>query len=219
MKKSRSIFGLILCFFILSCKTIYNISTSESDAKIFVNGKSIGTGSAEIIVRKHDVAVVKAEKTGYFTQETTLSYIGSKIRNQYITMSKDDAYDASVKNDYANKDFEQEVSNKIKEDEAWKIISQIVTSYFDNIEMADKATGYLKTSWQSRSFTQSTVRSRIIVKQSGTDPLKYKLKIISEIADKPDQSVKDDEKFKEWDRVLKKYDGLITEFQTRLSAK
>jgi len=65
--------------------------------------------------------------------------------------------------------------------------------------MADKETGYMKTSWQSKSFTQKTSRTRIIIKQSSSFPLKYKIKIGSEFADKPEQSVKDDDKFKEWD--------------------
>lgn len=220
MKNIKLFLGLAICvFFLAECKTAYTLSTSESDAKISVNGNAVGTGSTVVVVKKHNSATIKSEKTGFFTETTYLSYLGMKSKTEYITLTKDDAYDASIKNDYANKDFEQEVNIKLTEEAAWKIISQIVTSYFDNIEMADKATGYMKTNWQTKSFLQTTVRTRIIVKQSSSTPLKYKIKLISEIADKPDQSVKDDDTFKEWDRILKKYNDLITEFQTRLSAK
>ena len=39
-----------------------------------------------------------------------------------------------------------DASSKYSDTEAWKIISRGVPSYFDNLEMADQATGYMKTS-------------------------------------------------------------------------
>lgn len=220
-------FGLLKVFalgLLCGCRTAVIITSSEQDAKIFVDGRQISSGgSADIVkVKKNTCASIKVEKTGFLTENLSYCYSGTNLiapKTKYIELKRDDAYDASVKNDYANKDFEQEVNKKYTEAEAWKIISQIITSYFDNIEMADKETGYMKTSWQSKSFTQKTIRTRIIIKQSSSSPLKYKIKIVSEFAEKPEQSVKDDDKFKEWDRILKKYDGLITEFQTRLGAK
>ncbi len=220
----KTILSLAIAISILSgCSTKVIFTTSEKDAKIYVDGRFMGTGETPVVkVKKHTCVNVKTEKTGFLTNDTKYCYTGyswGRIKTKTIDLTHDDAFDASIKNDYANKDFEQEIDSRLSESDAWKIISQIVTSYFDNLEMADKATGYMKTSWQSKSFSQKTIRTRVIVKQSSISPLKYKLKIISEYCDQPNQSVKDDDKFKEWDRILKAYDELINEFQARLGQK
>lgn len=44
---------------------------------------------------------------------------------------------------------------------------------------------------------------------------KYKIQV-SEQSGRPGTSVKLDQNFREWDRILRKYDGMMTEFQTRL---
>ena len=223
MRKTISILSLSAIGLLSSCKTAVIFTSSEKDAQIFVDGRQMGSGQTSVVkIKKHDCVNVKVEKTGFLTEKIQSCYNGFTLgqpNTKYIELPNDDAYDASMITDYANKDFEVNVNKEFKEEEAWKIISQIITGYFDNLEMADKATGYMKTSWQSKSFTRQTIRTRIIVKQSGSSPLKYKIKIISEFADSPNQSVKDDDKFKEWDRVLRAYDGLVTEFQTRLGGK
>jgi hypothetical protein len=130
-------------------------------------------------------------------------------------MQRDDAYDASVQTDIANIDIELKVNNMDK-DRAWKLINQIVLTYIDVIEMTDKETGYLRTAWELKTFKQNTVRTRIIVKEASTDPLTFKVKLVSEASGLPMVSVKSDELFKEWDRVLRSYEGVIDEFQARV---
>ncbi len=220
----KTVILLATLFLILSaCRTKIIFTTSPKDTKIFVDGKSMGTGETPIIkVKRHNCINVKAEKTGFISQEFKYCYSGNTIgqaKTKYIELQHDDAFDASIKNDYANKDFEQSINPRFNEEQAWKLISQIITSYFDNLEMADKFTGYLKTSWQSKTFLKKTIRTRVIVKQSSIEPLKYKLKIISEYSDQPNQSVKNDDQFKEWDRILRGYNDLISEFQSRLGNK
>jgi hypothetical protein len=219
--KNNLLYYTLILITLNSCATVYLFQPSEKDADIYVNGKKINS-EEPVSIYKNQCVNVKVEKTGFQTNQSSYCYVGASLHvpeNKFITLVRDDAYDASVKNDYANKDFEQEIDPKYIEQEAWKIISQIITGYFDNIEMADRETGYLKTSWQTKSFAKITVRTRVIIKQSSSKPLKYRVKIISEYAEGSDQSVKDDDKFKEWDRVLKKYDPLISEFQDRLSVK
>lgn len=223
MKKVIFTISLGASLLLSGCRTAVIFTTSEKDAQIYVDGRQMGSGETPIVKVKKDKCVnVKAEKPGFLTETLQYCYNGTNLgqpKTQFIKLPHDDAYDASMITDYANKDFEVNVNKTLKEEEAWKIISQVVTGYFDILEMADKATGYMKTSWQSKSFTRQTIRTRIIVKQSSSSPLKYKIKIISEYADSPSQSVKNDDRFKEWDRVLRAYDGLITEFQTRLGGK
>jgi hypothetical protein len=48
--------------------------------------------------------------------------------------------------------------------------------------------------------------------------LAYKIKLISEVANSEKVSVKSDEMFMDWDRVLRKYREIIREAQTRLGS-
>lgn len=222
MKHIFTLLVVCLYFVISGCKTKVIIASSEQDAQILVDGKIMGRGqTSTIMIKKNSCVNVQIEKTGYLKENFSYCFNGMnfKPKTQYIELKSDDAFNASLSTDYSNKDFEVTVNKSMNENEAWKIISQIVTNYFDNLEMADKATGYMKTSWQSKSFLQKTIRTRIIVKQSSSTPLKYKLKIISEYSDNPKESVKNDDNFKQWDRVLRAYDGIIGEFQTRLGNK
>ncbi len=57
----------------------------------------------------------------------------------------------------------------------------------------------------------------MIVKLGDTDPLTYKVKLVSEESGAPGTSVKSDEKYREWDRVLRKFQNVIDELQSRLS--
>ena len=82
--------------------------------------------------------------------------------------------------------------------------------------MTDKETGYLRTAWSLKTFMQNTVRTRIIIKESSNDPLVFKVKLISESSGLPMTSVKSDELYKEWDRVLRSYSNVISEFQARV---
>lgn len=131
-------------------------------------------------------------------------------------MKKDDAFESSSKSDQANIDFSIVVNKKIDVSAVWKLATQIVTDYFDAIEVSDKETSYLRTSWNIQSFTQNTVRTRFIIKLANSNPLTFKVKLVSESSGETGTSPKADEKFKEWDRVLRKYQNIISDFQTRL---
>ena len=104
----------------------------------------------------------------------------------------------------------------MNKDKAWKLINQIVLNHIDVIEMTNKETGYLRTSWSLKSFKQNTIRTGIIIRDSSTDPLVFKVKLVNEYSGLPLTSVKADELYKEWDRVLQSYSGVIPEFQARI---
>lgn len=126
-------------------------------------------------------------------------------------------FKSSVETNYANEEFGQSVGNGLSKEEAWNVVSQTVTTYFDNLKMADLQTGYMKTAWEARSFRRATIRTRAIVTQNSSNTLSYQIKIVSEIADEEDVSIDNDQAFEEWDRILKQYDGMIDEFQARLN--
>lgn len=138
----------------------------------------------------------------------------------FLELAVDEAYTSSVSSDLANVRITVPVKAGIAPEEAWKILSSIITGYFDILETVDYNTGYLTTSWQVQNFQSSIIRTRVIVSTGGnTDQIAYAVKLISQEAfldGKNQVTVKDDEKFQDWARILKKYDGLIQEIQARL---
>lgn len=194
------------------------MGASETDAEIFLNGKLIGKGGAAITVPDDDCVTVIARKIGFLTERIEFCNkkgMTSPPKTYFIEMKRDDAYDASIQTDIANVDIEM-VCNTMGKDQAWKLMNQIVLSYIDVIEMTDKETGYLRTAWSLKSFMQNTIRTRIIIKETSTEPLVFKIKLVSESSGLPLTSVKSDELYKEWDRVLRSYTDVIGEFQARL---
>lgn len=229
MKKNQKLLMAFICLFISGNSFAINedlvygkkrvqVGVSETDAEIYVNGKLLGKGSTEVTVPKNDCVTVIAKKIGYLTE--TIEFCNQKgvtdpPKTYYISMKNDDAFDASVQTDIANVDIEVKVAEMDK-DKAWKLINQIVLNYIDIIEMTDKETGYLRTAWSLQTFQQNTIRTRMIVKESSSNPLVFKVKLVSEESGNTMTSVKDDHLFKEWDRVLRTYTNAFSEFQARV---
>jgi hypothetical protein len=198
------------------------ISASEQDAKIIVDGQDLGTGTLKVKVPKDACVNVKIQKVGFLKYEQT--YCRKKgmtepPKKQYFEMKKDDAEEASIKTDQANIDFSVEVNKNLSITDAWKLTNQIVTDYFDAIEVADKETSYLRTAWSIQTFQQNTIRTRLIIKLSKSDPLTFKIKLVSEFSGSAGTSVKADEQFHDWDRILRKYQNVISDFSNRLGTK
>ncbi|MCX6256249.1 MAG: hypothetical protein NTV31_17505 [Bacteroidia bacterium] len=227
MKKNLTISISFLLSLMLNAQLTLNaqyvvVSASESDAKIIVDGQNLGTGTYKVKVPNDACVDVKIQKVGFFNYEQT--YCGKKKggpppKKQFFEMKKDDAYEASIKTDQANIDFSIEINKKYDVTDAWKLTSQIVTDYFDAIEVADKETSYLRTAWSVQVYQQNTIRTRMIIKLGNSNPLTYKIKLVSEYSGASGTSVKADEQFREWDRVLRKYQNIVSDFSTRLGNK
>lgn len=223
MKLFAKVFLLFLVLALVSSaaiagKKVVKLGVSEPDAKIYLDGKLMGSGQLDVVVLSYSCVNIKIEKVGYLTENITFCNkpnYAPPPKTYYVEMKKDDAYDATEATDMANIDIE--IKTNKPELEAWKLMSQIITSYFDVIEVTDRETGYLRTAWVVQTFKQNTIRTRLIVKLGSSDPLTYKVKLISEQSEQPQTSVKSDELFKEWDRVLRKYKEIINEIQTRLT--
>ncbi|HTX89380.1 MAG TPA: hypothetical protein VMC08_10350 [Bacteroidales bacterium] len=204
---------------VYASKKTVRFGVSESDAKIYVDGKLMGTGQLDIVIPAYACVTVKVEKTAFLTETITFcnkQNYAPPPKNYYCQLKRDDAYDASEASDMANIDIE--IKTTKPEIEAWKLISEIITSYFDVIEVTDRETGYLRTSWVVQTFEKNTIRTRMIVKLGSSDPLTYKIKLVSEYSGQPGTSVKSDELFHEWDRILRKYKEIIHEIQSRLAS-
>ena len=221
MKKAFSLLSGLLLFYVSNSQHVV-ISASEPDAKIIVDGQNLGTGTLKIKVPKETCVNVKIQKVGFLKYEQI--YCNKKggtnpPSKQYFEMKKDDAEEASIKTDQANVDFAVEVNKKYEILDAWKLTTQIVTDYFDAIEVSDKETSYLRTAWSIQSFQQNTIRTRLIIKLGNSNPLTFKIKLVSESSGLSGTSVKADEQFRDWDRVLRKYQNIISDFSTRLGNK
>jgi hypothetical protein len=221
MKKTAitllGLFLVILCH----AQTVV-VSSSEPDAQIIVDGQNLGTGTLKVKVPKDACVNVKIQKVGFLKYDQV--YCNKKgsttpPKKQYFEMKKDDALEASIKTDQANVDFAIAVNPKLTITDAWKLTTQIVTDYFDAIEVSDKETSYLRTAWSVQSFEQNTIRTRLIIKLGNSNPLTYKVKLVSEASGIAGTSVKGDEQFKDWDRVLRKYQNIVGDFSTRLGNK
>ena len=216
---------LTLLFVLFHCAIFaqtVKISASEPDAAIIINGQKVAAGTYKLKIDKKDCYKVKVEKPGFLKYEATVC--GKKAGPEppstlYFEMKKDDAEEASVKTDQANVDFEIEVNKDLDQLEAWKLTTQIVTDYFDAIEVSDKETSYLRTAWSVQSFQQNTIRTRLIIKLAKSSPLTFKVKLNSEYSGANATSVKADEQFRDWDRILRKYKNVISDFSTRLTKK
>lgn len=218
----KSLLTCVLLIIVLNMNAQTTVSASESDAKIIVDGQNLGTGTLKIKVPKNSCVNVKIQKPGFLKYEQTFCNkkgMTEPPKKQYFDMLKDDAEEASIKTDQANIDFSIEVNKNLSVNDAWKLTNQIVTDYFDAIEVADKETSYLRTAWSIQTFQQNTIRSRIIIKLSKSSPLTFKIKMVSEYSGFAGTSVKADEQFHDWDRILRKYQNVIGDFSNRLASR
>ncbi|CDF78992.1 conserved hypothetical protein [Formosa agariphila KMM 3901] len=193
------------------------LSCTETDADIYINGKLLGKGAIDIKVPDKGCTLVEVKKTGYLTEK--IEFCNKKempkppSKYQFILL-KDEAYGVTIHSDLANSDVAIKATKG--KDDSWKLINQIVLSHFDVIEMSDKETGYVRTAWVIETFDKSAIRTRFIVKESSSNPLIYKVKLVTEHTDQHDAGVVDDRHFKEWNRILKKYESLVNEIQARV---
>ncbi|MGC4232499.1 MAG: hypothetical protein QM594_05915 [Niabella sp.] len=186
--------------------------TTDEGATIYLNGKQVSQPLKIVVTSDQDMHV-RIEKPGFITQERTYSYRDTESKKEYIKLEKDDAFENSYITNIANQDIDIRASKS--EDESWITLSRIITGYFDVIATTDKTTGYICTAWSVKSFKAATIRTRLIIRTSSSNPLVYKAKLVSEIAP-PGTSANADEIFKKWDRVLRSFENVIPELQSRL---
>ncbi|MBR7801357.1 hypothetical protein [Undibacterium fentianense] len=201
--------------------------SGPEEARIYVNEKAVGTGSMAVQVPFGSCTMVKIKQTGFLTFLQEYCAKPNEVEpplEENVVLRPDGSYAASTASDQANVNFTIEVGKKLKEEQAWKLLSSIVLNYFDVLDNSDSQTGYLRTAWQIKTWGQnetneSVVRTRVILKRISDSPLRYSLKIVSEKNKdglRGKWSIKDDEHFDSWDRILNTYKDLISEAQTRL---
>jgi hypothetical protein len=202
---------------------LVKVTTAPNDAAIEIGGKRVGNGTYDLKVPKNSCVEVRVSKDGfvrYVKNYCNQANMQEPPTADFLEMQVDEAYTSSVSSDLANVRITVPVKTGLAPEESWKILSSIITGYFDILETVDYNTGYLTTAWQVQNFQSSIIRTRVIVSSGGnSNQVAYAVKLISQEAfldGKNPVTVKDDEKFQDWARILKKYDGLIQEIQARL---
>lgn len=195
------------------------VKTSPEDASININGQVVAKGAFSVKVPKGECVEVTAVKEGalpvrknYCNQDNApvLPVMDT------IKLAIDETFNASLPADFVNVNNIIDINPAIKDADAWKTMSQIVMTYFDVIEVTDKATGYLRTAWTVKSFPNNTIRTRVIVKVADSSALKYVVKLCSESSGKSHSNPGDDSLYSEWNRVLETYKNIVSDIQTRL---
>ena len=211
-------------FFLFAFATISHaqkitITTSPQTARIYVNGVKMGAGSLVVTVPSNQCVTVEVREDGYLSEERTYCKkrgVTPPPKNDYIQLDADESYTSSVQSEFANIDITLDIKKDRTKAEAWKTIVSTILGKFDVLEMNDEKSGYLRTNWIGVTYKRNTLRMRVIVKQTGDDPLQYKMKFITEISNRSGTPFTADEQFMPFGRVLKKYDGFLDEMQTKL---
>lgn len=219
MKNLKVATLFVIAIIFASCSGTKKITvTAESGSQIFIDGRQIASGTAKIKVPKKTTVNVQIKKPGFITAERNYQNVKTidLPKSEYIKLDVDDAFENSISTDIANRDIEIRTNPKKSEEEIWLLLNRVILDHFDVLETADQKTGYLRTAWTLNKFKAASVRTRLIVKFSGENPLTYKVKLMSEIAP-PLSSVKADELYQEWDRILRVYEPIIDDLRSRLA--
>lgn len=219
--KNFLFFALIICCINqpLSAKK-KTIHVIPDNAKIYVNGDEVGSGMYEVdFGRKDDFVMLKFTAPGYIDRtvklfkknpQNTLSY------ELYLDEAEKNSVGASEGVDIANKYFTVTCKEGLTEDEVWKRLMNIAINNFENVEIRDKSAGWIRTAWVNTNFAYQVVRTKLEIRLqfTGEDELAYRVRLSSEMAYK--DGGLDENSFEQYDRILKKYEMVITELQTSL---
>jgi len=160
--------------------------------------------------------LIEIKAAGYIDRSLRCTNASPCNSTQYLPLTPDPVYTSTTQSDWLNKDITLNVKQGRTEEEAWKIIVITILDKFDVLDANDGKSGYLRTSWVGTNFSNNTIRVRLIVKLSTTDPLVYKFKFVSEESGMYGTSFNADNLFRPYERIQKKYDGFLDELMTKL---
>lgn len=191
------------------------LANGIDNATFLVDGKEVakGTNKASFSISRGETVILAIKCPGYVDYTTQISFSdGQSFYNLANALSEDEAFSASVEGaEIANKNIIIEVGSKMSRDEVYRKLKMYLSDVFEtSFDVSDSDVGWARTIWVQRVFNTRRVRTRAEIKElpdSKPGALLYKLYIQSQWADPRDDKA-DDESFKPWDRVLKKYSSL-----------
>ena len=191
------------------------INVIPDNASIMIGGVEVATGSYVLQMGRQDYVMLRLTAPGYI-DKTVRVYKADKSNTLTFKLEIDDSWAASeTSSDLANKSMSVIVREGMNADDVWKRIIYYTSDLFPNMEISDKSAGWIRSSWELQTFAYSTIRTRIEIKEvPGQDDLRYKVTLRSEYA--WNDCGLDDQCFKAWDRVLKKYKQAIEDLVSAL---
>ncbi len=207
-----------------AARNVKTIHVVPETATIFVNGNEVGNGTYTYKFDRHtDFIMLKFTAPGYITKTVKLMKDNPKETIAY-TLYEDEAFKQSVGSsdgvDIANKWMTITCKKGMTEDKVWRRLMSVAVDNFENVEVRDKAAGWIKTAWKDTNFTCGlTVRTRlevrIMVGGEDENELSYKIRISSEIKD---TDCFGDQCYEKYPRVLRKFYDVINDMQSSLGA-
>ena len=199
----------------LSCSAqfggkVKTINVVPDKAKIIMGGAEVGQGSYSLNMGRQDYVMLRLTCPGYVDRVVRV-YRTDKRNAITFTLEEDESFSASEANsDLANKYMTVNVREGLDEDIVWKRLVLTISELFPNLEVNDKESGWIRSSWEVERFAYVTVRTRIEIKEvMGFETPRYRVRLQSEIAS--NECGTHDECFKAWDRVLKTYHQAIND--------
>lgn len=203
------------------------VSVEPTEAQIFIDGLYVGDGLTTFDIGKDDgFVVIKAESPGYKPATAKFYYKDSRDAVSF-KLRRDASADYLSSTDLANKYFTINISpnliergqdGNISTKKAWRAVQNIILSYFDEIQSLDMTTGYFQTPWEYTKVPELdfAVRTRVTIKENTFgDNVTFQVKVSSERA----TSAARVEGWSEQPYILKKYQPIIEELQSRLESK
>lgn len=199
----------------LSCSAqfggkVKTINVVPDKAKIIMGGAEVGQGSYSLNIGRQDYVMLRLTCPGYVDRVVRV-YRNDKRNSITFTLEEDESFSASeASSDLANKYMTVNVREGLDGDKIWKRLVLTISELFPNLEINDKESGWIRSSWEVERFAYVTVRTRIEIKEvMGFETPRYRVRLQSEIAS--NECGTHDECFKAWDRVLKTYHQAIND--------
>lgn len=196
------------------------IHVDPENATIYRDGQEVANGVYTVEFKGGTEAVtLRLEAPGYLERRVTVRKDNNK-NDVFFKLSKDQARENSIGSEdgreLANKWFDVTCRKGMSEDVIWKRLMNIAVSNFEEIEVRDKGAGWIKSAWAVTPLEKQTVRTRLEIRLSFTDEETptYKVRLISELKDSDDG----DNAYTKYNRLLKKYEPVITELQTTVGS-
>ena len=229
MDKLTSLLGVLAIAFApqVVCAQTKTIHVTPDKAKIYVDGSEVGNGVYTVkFNHKTDFYMLKFECPGYITKQVkllksnpnkTIAYKMAKDEFVLNSIGPSGNVNGEDAIDVANKWFEVSARCGMTEDQIWRKLISIGNSNFENVEIRDKAAGWIRTAWARTTFESQIVRTRLEIKINTDveEEITYRVKISSEINN--DIDCMGDDCFEKADRILKKYVEIINELQNKLN--
>lgn len=203
------------------------VSVDPPEAHITVDDLYLGDGIASFEIGKDDgFVVIKADYPGYKTTTAKFYYKDSRDAVSF-KLRRDATNDYLSATDLANKYFtinvspnllEYDADGNISTTKAWRAVQNVILSYFDEIQSMDLTTGYFQTPWEYTKVPELdfAVRTRVTIKENSLgDRITFQVKVSSERA----TSAARVEGWTEQPYILKKFQPLIEELQSRIESK